>query len=190
MKKIKREWKTLGSKLMYQNPWIKVYENKVINPEGKEGIFGYLNKASGVFVIAMDKDNSIFIIEEFRYPIKKSVLQLPAGVINNDNLLENAKRELKEETGIEAKSWVNLGDFYVAPGHETTRIYAFLATDLDISKIKISQEEDESILQIIKISIKDLKKKIVENKIKCGITLAALNLFFNYLENKSVIANE
>lgn len=182
MKKIKREWKTLGSKLIYKNPWIKIFEDKVINPDKKETIYSYLEKTSGAFIIALDKDNSIFLVEEFRYPIKKSILQLPAGTFSNNNLLKNAQRELKEETGIEAEKWVNLGDFYVAPGHETTRIYAFLATDLDISKIKISQEEDESILQIIKINIKDLKKKIIENKIKCGITLAALNLFFNYLD--------
>lgn len=179
MKKQSRNWKTVKSRVVYQNPWIKVREDSVIRPDGKKGIYGVLDKYPGVFIIALDEDGSVFLVEEYRYPIRKAVWQLPAGVIDGGNILENAKRELKEETGITAKSWKKLGSFYVAPGHETTFITVFLAEKLNISNLKTTmQEGDESILKITKVKIADLKKMIKKNKIVCGLTLAAFNLFF------------
>ena len=176
---MKREWQTLDKKLIYENQWLKLYEDKVIQPNGLEGIYSYLDKGKGVFVIAQDKDQGIYMLEEYRYVIKKSVIQLPAGGSKDKDTMNDAKRELKEETGIMAKTWKFLGNFYVAPGHETATIDVYLATDLDTSNIKISeQEEDESILDIKKISLEKLKEMIRANKIECGITLAALNLFF------------
>jgi 8-oxo-dGTP pyrophosphatase MutT (NUDIX family) len=179
MTKIKREWQTLEKKLMYENPWLKIYEDKIVQPNGKKGIYGYLDKGKGVFVIAQDKDQSVYMLEEYRYVVKKSIIQLPAGGSNDQDTMNDAKRELKEETGITAKTWKFLGNFYIAPGHETTTIDAYLATDLDISNLKISgQEGDESILNIFKVNMNELKEMIRTNKIECGITLAALNLFF------------
>lgn len=179
MKKQTRNWKTVNSKIVYQNPWIKVREDSVVRPDGEKGIYGVLEKFPGVFIIALDKDNSVFLNEEYRYPIKKAFWQLPAGVISGRNIPENAKRELQEETGITARRWKKLGGFYVAPGHETTFINVFLAEDLNIAKIKTAgQEGNESILRTVKIKILDLKKMIKKNRIECGLTLAALNLFF------------
>lgn len=179
MTKLKREWQKIDTKLVYKNPWIKVYEDKIIQPDGKKGIYGYVDKPKGIFVVAQDKDGSIFMLKEYRYVIKKSVIQLPAGGVIDANLVNDAKRELKEETGITAKDWQYLGGFYVAPGHETCFIDVYLATNLDISNIKISnQEGNESILDIKKITLGKLKEMIKNNQIECGMTLAALNLFF------------
>jgi 8-oxo-dGTP pyrophosphatase MutT (NUDIX family) len=176
--KKERNWQKLKSKLTYKNPWIEVYEDDVITPDGNKGIYGYIDKSEGVFVIPMDKDGSVYLIEQYRYVIKKSLLELPAGTVSGGTPLQNAKRELKEETGITAKTWKHLGGFYVAPGHETTFINAFMASDLDTSNLKINdQESDESILKIIKVSAEELKELIHNNKIECGITLAALNMF-------------
>jgi len=68
----------------------------------------------------------------------------------------------------------------VGPGHETTYINVFLATDLNLSDLKTSnQEGDESILEIIKVPLRDIKKMIINGEIECGITLAALNIFLH-----------
>ncbi len=90
-----------------------------------------------------------------------------------------AKKELIEETGIVARKWKKLGGFYVAAGHETTYIYVFLATELNLTGIKTeNQENDEAIQGVIKVCQSKLKKMILDGEIECGITLAALNLFF------------
>ena len=180
-----RQWDKLNSKVVYKNPWIKIHEDKVINPGGKENIYGYLEKPPGTFIVALDKDNCVYLIEEFRYPLQKSILELPAGVVDTDDALGQAKKELLEETGITAAKWEKLGKFYVAPGHETTYMNVFLATDLNLSELKTgNQEGDELILQIIKVKLPELKKMILSGKIVCGLTIASLNLFYLKYPNK------
>jgi 8-oxo-dGTP pyrophosphatase MutT (NUDIX family) len=175
----KRSWKKISSKIAYSNPWIKIHEDQVIRPDGNQGIYGYLEKPPGNFIIALNQENEIYLIKEYRYPIKQTILQLPAGIIDNGDILAQAQKELFEEAGIIAKKWENLGKFFVAAGHETTYINTFLATDLDISTMNtFHQEHDESILEILKIKIPELKTMILDGKIECGISLAALNLFF------------
>jgi len=175
------KWKTLKKELKYENPWMKVYEDKVIRPDGKEGIYGYLEKPPGVFIIALDKDNSIYLIREYRYVLKQAIFQIPSGVVDERlSIEENAAKELYEETGIKAGKLTELGSYFTAPGHETTVQYAFLAENLDTSKIESHQEGDESIEEIVKVPINEVKKMIIRNEIQCGITLAALNLFFQH----------
>jgi len=172
-------WKKLSSKIVYQNPWIKIHEDQVIQPGGQKGIYGYLEKPAGVIIIALDSDENIYFVDEYRYVLKKTILQLPSGVVVDSlSPKENAQKELKEETGIIAKNWKDLGKFYIGPGHETTFMYAFLATDLDITKVEINQEEDESIQEIKKIPLAKVKKMTANNEIPCGLTIAALNIFF------------
>jgi len=179
-----RNWEKIDSKIVYSNPWIKIHEDNVVKPDGQKGIYGYLEKVSGNFIIALDDEHCIYLIREYRYPLKKSILQLPAGVIETDDILQQAKKELWEETGINANEWERLGGFYVGPGHETTYINVFLATDLNLFDLKTSnQEGDELILEINKVPLRDIKKIIVNGEIECGITLAALNIFFLKYDN-------
>ena len=179
MKKAQRKWKKISSKLIYQNPWIKVWEDKVIRPDGKKGIYGFLEKPTGVFVIPYSPENkSIFLLQQNRYPIKKVIYEIPAGVITTKNYLAEAKRELFEETGFRTKKWKYLGHFFVAPGHETTDIKAYLAEINEVYDKKSNQEGDEAIQKIIEIEVKDLPNMIRQGKIECGITLASLYLFF------------
>ncbi|MEI7579789.1 MAG: NUDIX hydrolase [bacterium] len=172
-------WQTLSSKIVYHNPWIKIQEDQVIQPNGNNSLYGFLIKVPGVFVIAETEFEEIYLIEEYRYPLKKNILQLPSGIIEGKLSPEaTAAKELFEETGIRASNFQNLGKFYIAPGHETTEIYAVKATGLEISEFGIHQEGDESIQNIKKFAIDEVKQMIISNKISCGLTLAALNLYF------------
>ncbi len=173
-------WKTLSSKIVYQNPWIKIHEDKVIRPDGKEGLYAFLSKPAAVFILAKDKDGFFYFIRQYRYPLKKYIYELPAGVVDDHRYLTNAKRELKEETGLSAKKWVSLGKFYVAPGHENVAVHSFLALTVDEHLLsQKNQEGDESIQKIIKLSTTQVKKYINSGKIECGITLATWNLYLN-----------
>lgn len=179
-------WKTLSSKIVYQNSWIKIHEDKVIRPDGKEGLYAFLSKPAAVFILARSKDGFFYFIQQYRYPLKKYIYEIPAGAVNSRNYLINAKRELKEETGLISKEWVSLGKFYVAPGHENVAIHSFLALNVDENLLTPkNQQGDESIQKIVKLSAVQVKKYISSGKIECGITLATWNLYQNskfYLE--------
>ena len=100
-------WKTLSSQEVYDNTWIKLTENKVINPSGKEGIYGtvhFKNKAVGI--VALDENQNIFLVGQFRYTVNEWSWEIPEGGSPlSVDLLDSAKRELKEETGLTASSW-------------------------------------------------------------------------------------
>lgn len=172
------KYKKIKSKISYKNPWFKIEDHSVIKPNGKKGMYSFLKKPSGVVIIALDNDKSIFFTKEFRYPINKRVWQLPAGSIDGKNILKEATKELFEETGIKVKNIKKIGGFFIAPGHENTFVYVFLATNLDKSNMGLNfKGEDEDITDITKIEISKVKNMIKKGEINCGISIAALNIF-------------
>jgi len=173
-------WKKLSSKVIYKNQWLQLREDTVIRPDGTRGKYSILERPPVNFIIALDRQGSIYFIKEYRYPVKKNILQLPAGTTDkNETDLASAKKELQEETGIKAKNWKKLGKFYIGPGHESVRANVFLATKLDVTQLNKSLKSgNELIFNAMKFSQPEIKKMISSGKIKCGITLAALNLFF------------
>jgi hypothetical protein len=174
------KWKKLSSKIIYKNQWLLLREDTVIRPDGSKGKYSVLEKPPVNFIIALDKTGSIFFIKEYRYPVKKNILQLPAGTTEkNETSLASAKKELFEETGITAKNWKKLGKFFIGPGHESVQANVFLATKLNLSQLnKPSKTSDELIFKALKFSTAKVKQLISSGKIECGITLAALNLLF------------
>jgi len=174
------KWEKISSKIVYQNKWLKVREDSVIRPDGKRGIYGVVERSNANFIIALNEKREIYFIREYRYPVRKLILQLPSGSTEKEeNDLEAAKKELLEETGIQASKWEKLGSFYIGPGHETISANVFLATDLELPQAPFKNNTgEEDILETVRFSIDSLKKAISSNKIECGITLAALNLFF------------
>ena len=124
-------WKKLSSRIVYENPWTKVREDEVIQPGGAEGVYGVVLRKLGVGILAVNDKNQIFVQQDFKYPIQKFLLNIPAGGVDDgEEVLTAAKRELKEEGGLEAKEWKKLGSFYTSPGLTDEFATLYLATDI------------------------------------------------------------
>ena len=178
----KSPWQTIKSEIVYSNKWMKLIENDVIHPNGTNGEYTYLDAIPGVVVIAYE-DNSIFLIREFKYPIDKWIWTLITGGIDEgQNPLDVAKNELKEEANIIANKWLDLGNFYTAPGIEITDNYTYLATELSVGEFHTDGEGNEAINRIQKFNLDEIKNMITRGDIENGLALAALMKFFNYLE--------
>jgi 8-oxo-dGTP pyrophosphatase MutT (NUDIX family) len=173
-------WRTTGVRTIYRNRWLALKEYGIMYPNGRSGIYGVVDKPPGVAVIALNGQNRIYFTRQYRYTVNREFLELPAGAISRrETALAAARRELSEETGLKAKRWTRLGNFFTALGHENAAIIAYLAQGLDESRLShANQEHDEGILNIIPLSIAEVKGLVKANGINCGITLASLHLFF------------
>lgn len=110
MSKKKGPWTVETSKRVFKNPWIEVREDKVIRPDGRPGSFATVAMKPGVSVLALDEEGSVYLTSEFRYAVERESVEVVSGAIEGDESPPAAaKRELREELGIEAAEWTDLG---------------------------------------------------------------------------------
>lgn len=106
----KGSYRVISSTIVYKNPWIEVREDKIKTDKGKDGVFGTVDYGRGITICAVNSKREVYLIKEYYYVLEEYGVQLPSGGIDNgETPLEAAKRELKEETGIIAKQWYELG---------------------------------------------------------------------------------
>jgi 8-oxo-dGTP pyrophosphatase MutT (NUDIX family) len=125
-------WKTLSTRAVYENPWIRVREDAVIRPDGSPGIYGVVHfKNRAIGVLPVDRDGSIWLVGQYRYPLDAYSWEIPeGGCPETEAPEETAARELREETGLVAGR-IDL----VATSHLSNSVcdevgYIFRATEL------------------------------------------------------------
>ncbi len=180
--KNKNPWKTISSKVVYKNPWIKVRGNDVIRPNGKKGWYGVVEIRPASYVIALTKKQELYLVGQFRYPINQFSWEIPAGVIEELSPLIAAKRELKEETGLTAKKWQNLGFFYLSTGSSNEKGHVFVAQDLNQTGQHI--QEDDGIVEMRKVPLGKVFNMLKKGEIIDGATISCLMKLSIYLGQK------
>lgn len=124
-------WQVISSKQVYDNPWISVREDQVIRPDGEPGIYGvvhFKNIAVGILAI---EDDYIYLVGQYRYPLDLYSWEIPeGGCPEGEEPLRAAQRELREETGLEARHWRRLGEAYLSNSVADEYAVWFLATGL------------------------------------------------------------
>lgn len=177
----KNPWKKISSKIVYENPWIKVIEDSVIRPDGKQGKYGYV-KTNGpsVFIFALTDDDEVNLVGLYRYTSGEYSWELPAGNSEGKDLLKAAKRELLEETGLSAKIWEEAGSFWVMNGVVKEKSYVYIAKGL--TQTKQNEMRKEGINAICKVSVKELNRMILNGALTDGQSIAAIMQACLYLK--------
>lgn len=140
-------WQTLSSQDVYDNPWIQVSEDQVINPAGGKGIYGKVHfKNRAIAIIPVDQHGYTYLVGQYRYMLNQYSWELPMGGGPVDELpLDCAKRELQEETGLNAKNWQQLLHLHLSNSVTDEEGYVFLAEDLTQGEQDLEDTEDISV---------------------------------------------
>ena len=125
-------WKTLSTKVVYENAWIRVREDAVIRPDGQPGIYGVVETRLATGVVALTPEDEVYLVGQYRYALDRYSWEIIEGGSDGDeSALDAAVRELREEAGIEADHWVPLGpEIHLTNCHSNERGYLFLASGL------------------------------------------------------------
>jgi 8-oxo-dGTP pyrophosphatase MutT (NUDIX family) len=128
---MKNPWTVVSTKNVYDNRWISVREDAVIQPDGERGIYGvvhFKNIAIGVLAV---EDDCIYLVGQYRYPLERYSWEIPeGGCAEGENPLDAARRELEEETGLRAKNWRKLGESYLSNSVSDEFAIWYVATEL------------------------------------------------------------
>lgn len=125
-------WIRHERRIAYRNDWITVYHDDVTRPGGSPGIYGVVHFANtAVGVVAIDAEDRVVLVGQHRYPLDAMSWEIPEGGSPLDeNPLEGAQRELREETGLKAGTWRQLGRYHLSNSISDEEAYLYLATDL------------------------------------------------------------
>lgn len=166
-------WKTLSSKPVYSNNWISLTEHQVINPAGGKGIYGEVHfKNYAIGIIAIDEDDKIWMVGQFRFPLKQYSWEIPegGGPLDQDPL-DSAKRELLEETGLVAAEWTEVLRMHLSNSVSDEQAIIYLAKGFTQHQ---PQPEETEQLQIRKIYFEEAYQMVVEGKVTDAITVASI----------------
>ncbi len=185
MSKLK-PWIIKKSKVIHKTPWIEIIEDTCLADE-TELTYTYTKRVDeGPVIIAEENDGSIWLVQQYRHPIKKVLWQLPAeGKLPNESWKEAAKRGLGEELQLEAQQLLNLGEYFTDPGGLEQKYQLFVATDLITKNLEPHHQNDEiEELCIKNFSREEIDQMISSGKICDNWTLAGLYLFDRYKSKK------
>ena len=179
-------WLTTGERMVYDNPWIRVTEYQVIRPSGNPGIYGVVHfKNLAIGVVPMDADGQLWLVGQYRYPLKAYSWEIPegGGPLDVDPLI-SAQRELLEETGIRADRWDLILTMHLSNSVSDEQAFVYLATGLSYHD---SQPEETEQLQLRRVSLDVAYAEVVEGRITDSISVAAiLRLMLMKKENRLV----
>lgn len=170
---MKDPWITKSAQEVYDNAWIKVTEYGVVHPGGKDGIYGvvhFKNIATGV--IPLDDNLNTWIVGQYRYTLKKYSWEIPeGGGLRQIDALETAKRELREETGISAKHWVEIMRMDLSNSITDELGVAFVARGLTFAEP--DPDEDEK-LEVRKLPFDELFDMAIRGEITDALALLTI----------------
>lgn len=170
--------------LMYQCKIFDVWEEDFDLPNGKTVRQSWIHHHPTVAVVAVNDQNELLLIKQYRNAVKQSLLEIPAGSMDKteEAPLACAQRELAEETGFKAQTLVKLYEGYLLPGYCNEYMYFFLATGLIHAPLK---PDDDEFIETIPVSFLQARELIEEGKIIDAKTVLGVMLAEQYLHRQT-----
>lgn len=167
------EEKTVDSQLLYDGVIVHLYKDNITLPNGNPGIREVVRLIGAVAVVPVTEDGEIIIEKQFRYPMNQVVTEIPAGKLDSkeEDPLEAAKRELREETGYTADEWIFMGTYVPSPAYCDEEIGLYLAKGLHKGEQDLDEDE---FLNVEKAPLDSLIAEVMRGTITDGKTQVGL----------------
>lgn len=167
------EWIRNSGRTAYENPWITVVEDRVSRPDGSDGIYGVVElRFPAVFVVAIDEEDRVLLVRLDRYTVGAS-WEVPSGGSDGEDLGVAARRELLEETGIEAGTWEQVGTMNSLNGVCRAPGSVYVARDL-VRVDAGADRESEGIGEVAALPWGDVLAMVRDGQITDNESIAAL----------------
>lgn len=173
----------ITSTQVFKGKLLQIFSDEVSLPNGKTAIREYNKHFGAVCIIPITDDGQVILERQFRYPIHEVITEIPAGKLDSpdEDPLSAAKRELREETGFIANTWIHLGLFMGAAAYSNEKINMYLAKDLVRGEREL---DDDEFLDVFTMPLEEAVREVMDGKIADGKTIAAV-LKANELMKKS-----
>lgn len=164
--------KIVNTNCLYNGHVINLEISDVTLPDGRPATREIVRHPGGVGVVALDDNNDVYLVKQYRVPYDDVLLEIPAGKLDKgEEPLKAAKRELSEETGLVADEIKYIGDFYPSVGFCDEILRMFVATGL--KQGDVHPDEDEFV-NTVKMPFSEVLKLVLDGTIKDGKTIAAI----------------
>jgi len=166
----------IDGETVYDGRIVRLEVDRVRLPSGGESVREVVRHAGAVVVLPVHDDGTVVLLRQFRYPTGEVLLEAPAGKLDvaGESAEACARRELTEETGLEAGTMRPLGSFYTSPGFSDEILHCFAATGLGAADEP--PESEPEILEVVRLSATELEDAIRSGSIRDAKTLAVLLL--------------
>lgn len=173
----------VSSETIYDGNVLHVREDMVELPNKNIASRELIRHIGAVCVIPVTDDGKVIVERQFRYPVNRVILEIPAGKLDSadEDRLEAAKRELREETGMTAEKWTDIGEYLPAPAYSDERITMYLATGLHSGEQDL---DDDEFLEVFRVPLKELVDDVMAGKISDGKTQIAVLKAWEIMKEK------
>lgn len=180
-------WTVKCSTTILDKPWLKVYEDGVVDASGTDTEFYYIELADGASVVVLDKDFNIYLIETTRYALQDKSIEVVSGAREEgETPLQNAEREVAEELGMKSCEWIDLGILHRLPGKIRQTENLFLALECDTNGYGQHLDSVES-LDVIKVPFSEAVEWVISGKITQAASCVAILKAERYLKSKDLL---
>ena len=163
----------ISSERVFKGVLLDVRKDRVLLPNGQESIREYIAHPGAVVILAFLPNGNLLFERQFRYPLRRVFLELPAGKIDpGEAIIDTARRELLEETGYAASDWEYLGVMHPCIGYSDERIEIFEARGLHLAGEK--QLDHNEFLDVVEVSPEEARQAVWEGRITDAKTVTAL----------------